>query len=569
MSVLDSDSVDLIKKHIGYAKFFLNVGKRSDAQDRLKKALVVIEELSMEMDDLTSETDQLVDLTDDIYSLWKESEETSDPPGASFLLAMGDMVFLSTPGGGMSVVEVDSSNSNTFVNHPEKKVTFNVSPSARVSPSSRPSPSARMYPSVRKQIPVPSSQPVGIIGRVTSLFGRGTPPEEESVPVPTPSSVFGGQSTADREGQRSYIMEKQNTKGISSATLRDQVGYSVARFGSNPKERPGVFIEALEGITHGGTNSKPNFPRTMKDPFNKNTLLNVERYYHKFIHPVCKAQNGTGFVDLYEKTFLRYIQGKDDNSGDPLSKEDVHKMDIMVLQTVPVISGLMDGKEVIEGGDRWISAFSFLELKQDSVHLALVCSSFEKPISRINLIGDEALPNGKLMLEKVYEIAKDLKYRRVTLDSIVTAIGVYIRRGFLTSDSVFNDLFTTFNNTVRTVEESDEFEKRQYDNLISSKIKLVESRFKKATRGKGNTGYLHVEKNNNELYRRRLATDILERAHNNKKLIPTLFSMEYGASINSISDAYDSLSDKLTRAVSNVYTKDKYGIPTIAMYINV
>ncbi len=653
MENTDSYSVFRTRKDIEYAKFFLEVGKRSDAQDRLNKALVNIEEATRDGVTVTNETRQLMDLTDEIHALWEESRQTSDPPGSAFVLAMGDMVFLATPGGGMTAVNLDKGQSKNPVRASPSSSRNSSSSSSRNSlhssqdsiyswhsmsePETEPSPEPETEPS-----PEPETEPAprtGFFDRFKGYYGGGrsspdeqSPPEPEPETEPAPRTGFfdrfkgyysGGSSPHDEQSapessdeqptsgsddeqpasgspyatsydgfeydppfseeesmfiryeEDSEIMTIHNAPGKSSESMEEQVGYSIAMFGTEPKARPRVFLEALEGVTHGGKNKNKYELLKRRPQYKRDGDLSVEKYYHEYIHPVCVANNGTGLGVTYEKTYLRYIQGMDDTSDDYASKQDVNKVDCMILQTVPVREDLGTRNDpgsgigdIVDGGGRWVSAFSFLEFNEESIHISLICSSSEKPVLGHDDSGIYYMPNGKLMLKKIYSIASYFGYDNVTLDAIPTTVGIYLTRGFITQDSSFNSLFKTFNDTVRSVPASDDSLKKKYNTLIKGKIQSVRNTYNQEYAKHRHTPNLQVERQNPELYRRYVATTFLLTAQESGKLVPTLLAMRLGGS-SDVGTLYDKLSDEFTEALTNVYTMDKYGNVTIRMHIKV
>ena len=191
-----SDSVFKVKKSINFAKFFLRVGKRSDAQRKLREAMDVITTASRTKMSMDDETRALALLLEEVSALWKETNETKDPPGSSFLLGMGDVIYLSIPGGGGTFIDLEkdykTSTTSATISQSPSPVHAPVSTSTPIAITSRPVSSPVAPVSVAPS--APSSIASGILNGARNVFRRATtqapPVSPPVVPVPAvPASV--------------------------------------------------------------------------------------------------------------------------------------------------------------------------------------------------------------------------------------------------------------------------------------------------------------------------------------------------------------------------------------------
>ena len=592
-----SDAIFNVKKNVGYAKFFLQVGKRSDARRRLQDAVDVVDVASRSKMTTDDESIELMDLVEEIMDLWRESLDTVDPPGASFLLAMGDMVFLTGPGGNTTVVDL------------KKNYSSGAKPSVAVAPSpAATTTSPASVPVVSVVSPATgnsSSGSGGLRQTVANLFGIRRNPSEQSASVPPPetslplsttpvpptapfvppttnsdppptsasgppsdSSVLEPSGVYDKNNTaNSQVIRLENEKGDPNLPISDQVNYSIVQFGENFREK--VFEKALEGISQGSMHASTVGRRNRRT----NT---IKYFYDKYFHPVCYRQRPT-LGEQYEMEFLRYVFGEADTSlviptGETVGN-DVTRFDVMMLQTVPARVSRrtrnLPGPGEIDDTEntRWISSFAFLRLEVHDLYISLICSAQDKPL----ISEGNRMDNGQLMMQEIYKVAKSYGYSNVSLGSVPTAIGIYMKRGFRTKSDGFNKFFEKFHEAVRSEGEYTGVDKVQYSKAIKDRFKTIDEKIENLRQEHNKDiakvpflGYL--EDRDVDLYREELARDILEKnTRSLDHLVSVIVKLSEPILRKDMSEWLKSILDILTGNLINIYIMDKEGSPEIFM----
>lgn len=629
---IESDAVYIIKKNIGYAKFFLKVGKRSDAEDRLTKALLIIEKESQSMFTTTDLTHKFMEFTKEIDALWKEAKETSDPPGSSFVLAMGDMVYLATPGGGMSVVHLEPEDDST-------SSTGSTGSSAK--PPIPPNPTNNSSGSSQKK-----KAPKGFFGRF-NLFGGGgnndeidddiddedgndnmkeleqlmreqeqatqnakdrlkkmqekekREKEEEGLKQQSEETL---RQNAERIGTErrdkekalensknsvnledrdiSYILEKPRAEINSSKDMNDHVAYTVAHIGKNNLARRSTFLEAMDGKAKSDTDVSGRNKSLVNSSGNINTRLYSKTYFN----PICDAINGTG-VGNYEEEFIRYVNGEEDNSSKPSVKgvADVTRFDIMVLQTVPPrVSKRRGGSaEIDPTGLKKISSFAFLDINRfnpSELYISLICANKDKPI--VTIFPEETVKNGKLLMDKIMDVARVYGKSRVVLGSVKSAIGIYFSRGFQTTSKEFNDIFSHYNFTTKSiltgayerVTESNEDRgliNKAFNDYRQPLEELEDTHAKSAKEGNVElTNYINdsVYKGRSLQIAKYIAVEIFEVMRQRRHLVRVIMETGKRLNLSGTSTILARMLKDLSFSLLDIYVLDKHGESEISMF---
>lgn len=536
MTDLDPDSVYRVKKNIGYAKFFLKVGKRSDAQERLRKALFFIEESSRGMTTATSETHQLMDLTEEVYALWEESKDTPDPPGSSFLIAMGDMVYLATPGGGMTVVDLDPENKSDDMD--KSTSTPETPPEVPVNPGGK-------------------ETPTGFFGRFNP-FGRGgnnndeeTKEEEEKQPLSLgfkdlASVALTGAQRKNRKDSMIIVDGKTPVKNPID------LSYTLVHIGTDESQRQGVFFEALRNLKREGTGSQSNIGNDLP-------------YYSQYFENACaRPKNEQSVSTDHPGRFVRHVLGEKTQGDD-----HVEEFNLMVLETAPSTNKIVNNA-VYQVNSRKVVSFAFMKLDEDlsSMHVELVCHAKKDE--------KDTLGGGKGMMTKIESIARLYGINTVSLNSVIPVVGFYYKAGYETPTKGFNIVM----NEVFSMEKQERGTMGSYDTSFNKRVSIVLQEendiMKAAIEHVKNTSYLressarvYVEIDQKDVYKRHLVVDILDSMHVKGWLVHTLVGF-LNVDNNSSADGLETKLRELITSIaseidSNTYTIDQNGRPEINM----
>ena len=552
MADIDPDSVYLIKKNIGYARFFLKVGKRSDAQERLRKALLIIEEASRGMFTATNETHQFMDFTEEIRALWKESKETPDPPGSSFVLAMGDMVYLATPGGGMSIVNID----------PEKKSVE----TGKTNPT----------PGTPRTPPVPvttaeKNKPQGFFDRFRRPFGGGgdnDDKEEEtrkqqeqeeiskrreeeqtkSEPLNLHNKDFSSVVlTEDQKKNRTESMIIVDGRSPVKTAIADpmnphHLSYTLVHIGTDETQRQGVFFEALRQLKREGTGSQSN-----------NTRVGEEMlpYYSQYFDNACARPRGERSVDPeHPKKFVKYVLGQEGTLTN-----QVEKFNLMMLETAPAV-GKNVNNDVYQDGSRKVVSFAFMKIGEDldTMRVELVCHTKK-----------DKMGGGVGVMKKIEDIGKIYGVYRIALNSVLPVLGFYYKLGYETPTKGFNEIMVkVFDMAKKSVPEK--VPHKRLAVVLKEDFDIMETEKKQYDE---EDALRMVEFLNNPVYTRYVAASILSSINERGTLVHAVrgfLDADNDSSANGLETKLRELVTSVATEIdSDTYTTDENGEPEINM----
>ena len=601
----DSDALYNVKKNIGYAKFFLTVGKRSDAQGRLRKAVNIVEDAARTKMVMGDETRDLMSLTEEISSLWKESKDTKDPPGSSFILAMGDMVYLATPGGGMTFLDIkkdkgastkgaSTSGNNTSTPSPQ---TATASPQPSVA---SPQP-ATASPQPATPSPQPAAPSTGFMGGFRRRFtggGRGTNPPATPTVTPSPATPTATPSPATPTVTPSpatptvtsppakpvvtplmsrvinssmgalYIPEERKKNRLDSVVLVDgeepvvskhsvdplnplQIAYTLAHIGTDVNQRKDVFFGALNKFERVGRG---------RGPTKELTGSNVLPYYSQYFRNSCRRSKNATVSDDHPDEFVKYVLGQTNTKDN-----EVQRFHVMMLQTIPVRIPSVDDT-TYKNESRKVVSFSFLEFVDgmSSLYVKLLCS-----------VEGNTIGGGTKSMTQIENIGKAYGVPRVSLGAVLPAVGFYYKMGYGTKSQEFDNLMMTIfnkekNTRDRRGDDPSGFNVLADSILVEEQNTLVNAQDKYNRDEDEDISLKIVESSDNEIYRRSVAAAILEGLRQSGVLVRTVLGFMPDSDGTNKEEFSKKLTGLVTRIASklnsDVYGMDEVGNADIQMY---